>query len=85
MTALADLVRTTGQQPRVTGRHRPTRRRGFAFRLPRRFGPGLLLVAGLAQASAATGWAIGYGWSPAGVVAAAGAALTLLIRVGVRW
>jgi len=89
MTSLADLVRTTGEQPRTSGRHRTGAQPRVAarpgVRLPRRWGPGLLLVAGLVQASAAIGWVAGYGWSPAGAIAAASAALTLLIRAGVRW
>ena len=85
MTSLADLVRTSGEPPRTSGRHRTGAQPRVAaqrgVRLPRRYGPGLLLVAGLAQTSAAAGWVIGYGWSPAGAIAIGAGTLAALVAL----
>lgn len=83
---ISDLTRLTGELPRVQlarqgTHHRPRR----IPRLPRRTAPTLLLIVGLAEAAGAAGWILGYGWSPAGAVAAFAALLTLTLRAGVSW
>lgn len=83
---ITDLTRLTGEFPRAQlvpqGRHHRHRR---IPRLPRRTAPAALLIVDLVEAAGAAGWILGYGWSPAGAMAAFAALLTLALRAGVSW